>query len=293
MSSPDDFDTGNLDVSTEDAPTETPSEPPADSSSSDEDSGAFVEVEVEIEGQTVDPIADESADGFDESTDDIDEDEDGWEPPSDTTHENQEPPDEVLGDIVDPRLATVEDSNGVDASIIDPRLVSEEAGEPEAVLPGPTLAELSGQLAAAIEARDFAHDGYQSAIVKLQAAEEAGSHLGVSLADEMARRQETETALRDAQAALLEASMRASNLAGELAATQAALLARERDLAALNSRFIFQIIPAFKAGQKRETRIYVLADDAGDAIRRVEKAGLLTSSEVENITRTSQKLVII
>lgn len=283
MTSPDDFDTGNLDAPTEDAATETPSEPSTDSSSSDEPSDPVIEIEEE----QIEPIDDSnaSADG-----------DDGWEgdPPSDETNESQEqePQDEVLAEIVDPRLATVEGGSILDPSVPDPRVVTEEAREPEPVVTGPSVAELQAELARVTEERDFAHSCYQSAVIKLQAAEEAGSHIGVTLANELAQRQEVEAALRDTQAALLDASMKASNLDSELTATRTELVRVERDLAALGKRSVFQIIPAHKKGQARDTRVYVLADDAADAIRRVEKAGVIPAADVENITKTSQKLVI-
>lgn len=199
---------------------------------------------------------------------------------------------EPLGEIVDPRLATVEGGSVLDTSIPDPRLVTTTPREPEAISAGSTIEQLQAELAAAIEARDFAHGSYQSAVTKLQAAEEAGARVGISLADEMRLRNEAETALRETQSVLLTESMKASALSSDLDAARTELARLERDFAALSKRHIFQIIPAFKEGQKRDTRIYILADDAADAIRRVEKAGLLTSGEVENVTKTSQKLVI-
>lgn len=267
----DDFDLNDIDSSPEESSESSESASPPNEPSLDEPI-----IEIDVEGATHD-------------------DEDGWDGPNpeDAEDAKEEPHDEeALGEIIDPRLATVEGGSSVDTSIPDPRLITETPREPTPIFVGPTVEQLQAKLAAALEAQDYAYGSYQSAIMKLQAAEEAGSRVGVSLADEMRLRAEAEAALRETQGALLTESMKASNLSSELDTTRIELARVEREFTALSKRHIFQIIPAYKEGQARDTRIYVLADDAIDAIRRVERAGVLPGADVDNITKTSQKLVV-
>lgn len=268
---------------TENGSDETPPETPSESTPPDEASEP-VEAADDSEAEPSEPIIEVDDDDWDDEA----------HPAPTSDEENQENEDaEPLGEIVDPRLATVEGGSVLDTSIPDPRIVAEASSEPPTlVVAGPTVEELQAELARVTEERDFAHSSYQSAVVKLQAAEEAGARVGVSLADEMRLRSEAETALRETQSALLTESMKASALSNDLDSARTELVRIERDLASLSKRHIFQIIPTHKKGQQGNTRVYVLADDAADAIKRVEKAGVLTGSEVENITKTSQKLVL-
>jgi hypothetical protein len=238
-----------------------------------------LELEVEDVGDSTD---DENDDEIEEETSHASDEEPGEQEPSNDDGVSSGEV-EALGDIIDPRLATIE-------HVTLEEHLTPTADEPK---PAPSIEGLQAELAAAIEARDFAHANLQSQMNRAQQAEEAAQSFATAAASEAARREELEGVLRSAQAALLEATMRSSSLDHELEATRTELLKLQQELTALGKRHIFQIIPAFKAGQKRDTRIYVLADSAADAIRRVERAGVLDDSEVENITKTSQKLVIV
>ncbi len=80
-------------------------------------------------------------------------------------------------------------------------------------------------------------------------------------------------------------------LAAQRAAEQALGQAREVR-AVFEQRSVYMITPAHRRHQGPDTRIYVLADGPGDAIRRLVSTGRFQEADIANVTQTSQKIVL-